>query len=72
MATSARFPEVALELRKGLLYGVEVRRVGRQVDQLASLAFDQFPDPLCPLWELRLSITTTCPSSSVGNSTSVR
>src|SRR5688500_7527847 len=46
VATSARFSEVALELTEGLLYGVEVRRVGRQVDQLASLALDQLPYPL--------------------------
>jgi hypothetical protein len=46
VAASARFSQIALELGKGLLYGVEVRRVGRQVQELASLALDQLPDPL--------------------------
>src|SRR3712207_7773831 len=43
---STLFPYTTLFRSKGLLYGVEVRRVGRQVDQLASLALDQLPDPL--------------------------
>jgi hypothetical protein len=69
VAASARFSQIALELGKGLLYGVEVRRVGRQVQELASLALDQLPDPLSALCELKLSITTW-PSSSVGHRTS--
>jgi hypothetical protein len=35
-----------LDLRKRLLYGVEVRRVGRQVDQFAAPRFEQLPDLL--------------------------
>src|SRR5215207_1910371 len=46
VATSARFSQVALELTEGLLYGVDVWGVGRQVDQLAAPPFDQLPDPL--------------------------
>jgi hypothetical protein len=34
-----------LELGEGLLDGVEVRRVGRQVEQLAAPPLDQLPDP---------------------------
>src|SRR5215216_4514429 len=39
-------PQQTLDLRKRLLYGVEVRRVGRQVDQVAASRFDQLPDLL--------------------------
>src|SRR5215218_8566927 len=46
LATSARFSQIALELGEGLLYGVEIGRIGRQVDELASLPLDQLPDPL--------------------------
>src|SRR5215216_4659610 len=38
-------PQQGLNLREGLLYGVEVGGVGRQQPQLAALLLDQFPDP---------------------------
>src|SRR5215213_4443335 len=46
LAASTRFSQIALELAEGLLYGIEVRRIGRQVDELASPPFDQFFNPL--------------------------
>jgi hypothetical protein len=50
LAANARRSEITLELGEGLLYGVVARRIGRQVDQLASLPFDQLPDmALLPL-----------------------
>src|SRR5215217_3256314 len=44
-ATSACVSEIALELGEGLLYGIEVGRIGWQVDKLTSLTFYEFPDP---------------------------
>ncbi len=54
-----------LDLREGLFYGREVRRVGRQEEDLAPLA-SMISFALRLLWTWRLSITTTCPASSVG------
>ena len=48
-----------LDLRERLLYGVEIGRVERQVDELASPPFDQLLIALSPLWELKLPITIT-------------
>src|SRR5215203_813804 len=36
----------ALDLREGLLNGVEVRRVGRQVDELATSVLNELSHPL--------------------------
>src|SRR5829696_2704558 len=38
-----------LDLREGFLCRVEVRRVGRQVDELAAPRLDQLPYPLGPV-----------------------
>src|SRR5215210_3540829 len=38
-----------LDLREGFLYGVEIRRVGRQVDELASPPLDELPYLLRPV-----------------------
>ena len=38
-------PQQPLDLREGLLYGVEVGRVGWQVEQLAASPFDEFLNP---------------------------
>src|SRR5215210_5914124 len=39
-------PEIGLHLAEGLLYGVEVRRVGRQEPQLAPPPLDRLAHPL--------------------------
>jgi hypothetical protein len=59
-------PQQRLELGERFPYGVEVRRVGRQVQKLAAPTLDQLPNlpnPR-PLVGERLSITTTCPGVS--------
>jgi hypothetical protein len=48
-----------LDLRERFLDGVILRRVGRQVDELAASPFDQLFDPLSFVGLKRLSITTT-------------
>jgi hypothetical protein len=51
-----------LYLAEGFLYGVEVRRVGRQVQKLAASPFDELSYPLSFVGLVglkRLSITTT-------------
>src|SRR5215208_6224432 len=42
-AAGVTLPEDVLDLGEGFLYGVKVRRVGRQVDELTALIFDQLP-----------------------------
>ena len=61
-------PQERLELGKRFFYGVEVRRVGRQVEKLAAPTFYELPDPRA-LVEERLSITTICPSFKAGAKT---
>jgi hypothetical protein len=58
-------PQCCLHFGKGLLYRVEIGRVGWQVQKLASLLLDQLLT-LLPLCTERLSITTTCPGPSEG------
>src|SRR3712207_7581309 len=53
---STLFPYTTLfrsDLREGLLDRVIVRRVGRQVDELAAASLDQSPLTREPLWEKR-------------------
>jgi hypothetical protein len=59
--TSSALPS----LWQGLLYRVEIGRVGRQVGRLASPLLDQLLT-LPPLCTERSSITTTCPGPSEG------
>src|SRR5215207_312794 len=72
LGTSTRFSQIALELAERLLYGVEVRRIGRQVDESSHPLPSINSLILSPLWELKLSITTTWPLLSVGHRTSSR
>jgi hypothetical protein len=58
-------PQRCLHFGKGLLYRVEIGRVGRQVGRLASPLLDQLLT-LPPLCTERSSITTTCPGPSEG------
>jgi hypothetical protein len=60
------FAHKPLDLREGFFYGVEIRRVGRQVDELAASLFDQLAYPFAFVGFKRLSITTTWPLRSVG------
>ncbi len=48
-----------LDLREGLLDGVKVRRVGRQVDEFAASLLDQLAYPFAFVGFKRLSITST-------------
>ncbi len=66
-----RLLQRVLYLREGLLYGVVVRRVGRQEYDTGASGFDQLPYPR-PLCIDRLSTTTICPGRSAGHSSSVR
>src|SRR5215216_5899393 len=59
-------PEDVLYLRERLLYGVEVRRVGRQIQELSAPLASMSSLILLGLWAPRLSITTICPSESEG------
>src|SRR5215210_2538629 len=64
-------PEQVLDLGERLLYRIEVRRVGRQVEDLgASPSIISLTVSL--LWTERLSITTISPSLSAGMSISCR
>ncbi len=45
----ADLSEDALDLRESFLYRVEIRKVGRQVDELAVSIFDQLPYPPGPV-----------------------
>src|SRR5215203_4248538 len=65
-SASLCFSQNALYLGDSLLDGIQVRRVGRQVQQLAARALDQFPYPISLMGAQRLSITTTCPSRRDG------
>src|SRR5215203_1348037 len=56
----------ALHLREGLFDGREVRRVGRQENRTSAPAPSIISFTRRLLWTWRLSITTTCPSLSVG------
>ena len=58
-ATRLSFAHQPLDLAEGLLYGVEIRRVGRQVEKLAAPPFDELPYLLPFVGRDRLSITTT-------------
>ena len=58
-----------LELGKRFFYGVEVRRVGRQVEKLAEPLPSMSSLTLEPLCEERLSITTICPGFKAGAKT---
>ncbi len=49
LGAGAGLPEKVLYLREGFLYRVEIRRVGGQVDELASAPFDEIPNPLWPM-----------------------
>ncbi len=49
----------SLDLREGLLNRVEIRRVGWQVEELATSLLDQLSYPLSLVGFKRLSITTT-------------
>ena len=64
-ATRPGTSQQPLYLGERFFYGVEVRRVGRQVAQLAAPTFDQLltRGPLCAE---RLSITIICPGFSAG------
>jgi hypothetical protein len=52
-------PQEGLDLGEGLLDGVVIRRVGRQVEDLAALLASISSLTLSPLCAERLSITTT-------------
>jgi hypothetical protein len=58
LAAGADLPEDVLDLREGFFYRVEVRGVGRQVDELAPPLLDELPYPFWPVRFKRLSITT--------------
>jgi len=47
------------DLAESLFYGVEVRRIRRQVDELASLLLDELLNLISFVSFKRLSITTT-------------
>jgi hypothetical protein len=49
----------SFDLGKSLLYGIEVRRIGWQVDELAASLLDELLNPLSFVSFKRLSITTT-------------
>src|SRR5215207_8330405 len=51
-----------LDLGERLFYGVVVGGVSRQIEQLAALPLDEFPDPLWSVCSEALSITTICPA----------
>ena len=59
LGTGAGLPEDVLYLREVLFYGVEIRRVRRQVGELAATLFDQLAYPFAFVGSKRLSITTT-------------
>src|SRR5215210_3870528 len=66
LGTGSCSAQNALDLGKRFLYRIEIRRVGRQVDQLATLLFDQFPHPGRFVRGEVLSRITTSPACSVG------
>src|SRR5271165_3134560 len=60
------------DLRPSLLDGIEVRRVGRQIEQLRPASLDQLSHSCHTLCAARLSITTTWPGGSRGPKTCSR
>src|SRR5215213_5996735 len=69
-------PQQRLELCKRFLDGIEIGRIGWQIHELAVSPSQSLPSMSSrtqePLWEERLSITTTCPGRSDGTSARFR
>ena len=59
----SRFTQERLELGEGVLDGIEVGTVGREVEEMGASRFDQLAT-LGPLWPGRLSMITVSPSRS--------